>query len=176
MEQDARDLDYDIPYSTIHVGKIEGGTALNIVPSHCTFDFEIRNLAEDDASALLSEINAIAGSARKRFPEAKIAIELTYEYSGLRTPPESDAVQFVKAITGETSTTKVVFGSEGGLFARDAGIPAVVWGPGSIDQAHKPDEFITLEQLHACDRIMDRLLDRLCLRAGLCHSHQLETA
>jgi hypothetical protein len=72
----------------------------------------------------------------------------------------------------ETSTTKVVFGSEGGLFARDAGIPAGVWGPGSIDQAHKADEFITLEQLHACDRIMDHLLDRFCP----CHSHQLETA
>ncbi|WID98641.1 acetylornithine deacetylase [Bosea vestrisii] len=161
----ARDDDYDIPYTTLHAGVIAGGTALNIVPSLCTVDFEIRNIAADDPAAILNglmdEAAALAAARQTTHPEAAIRIERLNDYPGLATPAESEAVRFVAALLDDGATHKVAFGTEGGLFSSRLGVPALVCGPGSMDQGHKPDEFITLDQLAACDRFMERLLDRI---------------
>jgi acetylornithine deacetylase len=85
-------------------------------------------------------------------------------YPGLDTPQASQAVNFVNSLIGSTSTTKVAFGTEGGLFNRDLGIPTVVCGPGSMDQGHKPDEFVSCEQLRRCDEMLARLLQKATSR------------
>jgi acetylornithine deacetylase len=156
-----RDDDYDVPYTTLHVGRIDGGTALNIVPNRCIVDFEIRNVAEDDAGAILDRLMddaaRIAAVRRSAFPEADIRVDVFNTYPGLATPPQSEVVRFVQSLILCQDLSKVAFGTEGGLFSERLGVPVVVCGPGSMDQGHKPDEWITLEQLDACDRMMDRL-------------------
>jgi acetylornithine deacetylase len=160
-----RDPDYDIPYTTVHVGKINAGVALNIVPNLCQLDFEIRNVAADNAEHILDRLRGeaarIAAAAKEKAPEAAIDIEVFNTYPGLDTPPDSQAVAFVKSLTGGNSTMKVAFGTEGGLFSRDLGTPTVVCGPGSMAQGHKPDEFVSVEQMRRCEAMLDKLLERL---------------
>lgn len=168
-EEGARDGDYDVPYSTLHVGKLNGGVALNIVPNLAVMDFELRNVAADRPDAVLAPVHAAAArltaEARARFPEAGIEIEVFNTYPGLDTPGAAEVVRFVQSLTGANGTIKVAFGTEGGLFTEKLGLPTVVCGPGSMAQGHKPDEFVTEEQLGRCDAMLDTLLDRL--RAGL---------
>lgn len=160
-----QDGDYDIPYSTVHVGKMNAGVALNIVPNHCVIDFEIRNVAADDPVGIMNTLRdaatGIVAAAAKIAPEAAIEIEIVNTYPGLNTPNASQAVAFVKSLTGANATIKVAFGTEGGLFAQELLVPTVVCGPGSMAQGHKPDEFVTIEQIHRCDRMLDALLSRL---------------
>jgi acetylornithine deacetylase len=161
----ARDGDYDVPYSTLHVGKMNAGVALNIVPNLCQLEFEIRNIAADDADQILDRLRKeaarIVAAASMIAPEAAIEIEIINTYPGLDTPTNSQAVAFVKSLTGANGTIKVAFGTEGGLFSRDLATPTVVCGPGSMMQGHKPDEFISVEQMSRCDNMLARLLDRL---------------
>ena len=160
-----RDDDYDVPYSTVHVGTISGGTALNIVPDRAEFMFEIRNLMGDDPTAIMAKFEAYRdhylAEVRPRFPTADVAIEITNAYPSLSTDPASDVVCLVQSLTKTNHTIKVAFGTEGGLFSSQLSVPTVVCGPGSMDQGHKPDEFIEVSQLTACDRMLDALLDRL---------------
>jgi acetylornithine deacetylase len=160
-----RDDGYEVPYTTLHVGVIRGGTVLNIVPAKCDLELEIRNLPEDDASRIVAAMRedaaAIARSAHQDDADVSIELEVTNEYPPLDTPPDAEVVALVAALTGQHERIKVGFGSEGGLFSERLGIPTVVCGPGSIDQAHKPDEFIDRDQLDRCDAMMDALLDRL---------------
>lgn len=161
----ARDGDYDISYTTVHVGKINAGVALNIVPNLCQIDFEIRNVAADDPEVILGHLRAeaarIAAEASSQAPEAAIDIDIMNSYPGLDTPASSEAVAFVKSLTGANGTIKVAYGTEGGLFSRDLGTPTVVCGPGSMAQGHKPDEYVSIEQMRRCDELLDRLLERL---------------
>ena len=161
----ARDPAYDVPFTTIHAGVIHGGTALNIVPNRTLVDFEIRNIGADDAERILADIvedaEAIAAPHRRRFPAAAICVEVVNAYPGLDNSENSDAAAFVHSLLNKARTTKVAFGTEGGLFQQRLGVPAVLCGPGSMAQGHKPDEFIARTQLDACDRMMDRLLDAL---------------
>ena len=161
----ARDADYDIPYTTVHVGKMSGGVALNIVPNRCEIDFEIRNIAVDDADTLLSGLRMraeeIVAGVSDRVPEAAIEIDVTNAYPGLDTPVASPAVAFVKSLLGANGTIKVAFGTEGGLFSRDVGTPTVVCGPGSMAQGHKPDEFVSVEQMRRCDVMLEALVGRM---------------
>ena len=165
VEEGARDGDYDIAYSTVHVGKMNAGVALNIVPNLCQIDFEIRNVAADDPNEILDRIKGgaerIVYEASSIAPEAAIDIDVFNTYPGLDTPASSEAVAFVKSLTGANSTIKVAFGTEGGLFSRDLGTPTVVCGPGSMAQGHKPDEFVSVEQMHRCDAMLEQLLQRL---------------
>lgn len=168
----ARDDDYGVPCTTVHVGRIEGGGALNIVPDRCTFLFEIRNVAADDPLALLDGIRerarAIVAAVPDRFPEAGIAIEVFNTYPGLDTSPDADVVAFVRSLVGGAEAAlgcKVAFGTEGGLFSSRVGMPTVVCGPGSMRQGHKPDEYVSLDQLERCDAMLERLRGRL--EAGL---------
>ncbi|RUZ81353.1 acetylornithine deacetylase [Mesorhizobium sp. M7A.F.Ca.US.006.01.1.1] len=159
------DGDYDIAYTTVHVGKINAGVALNIVPNLCQVDFEIRNVAADDPHEILDRLREeaarIAFEASTIAPEAAIDIDITNTYPGLDTPASSQVVAFVKSLTGANNTIKVAFGTEGGLFSRDLGTPTVVCGPGSMAQGHKPDEFVSVEQMRRCDAMLEKLLQRL---------------
>ncbi|MBN9602516.1 MAG: acetylornithine deacetylase [Afipia felis] len=165
----ANDPSYDIPYSTVHVGKMNAGVALNIVPNLCEIDFEIRYVAGDVPAQIMRRIQQsaerIVSRAATIAPEAAIVIEVTNSYPGLDTPVDARAVAFVKSLIGANNTIKVAFGTEGGLFSRDVGTPTVVCGPGSMLQGHKPDEFISVEQMRRCDDMLDNLLHRLV--AGL---------
>lgn len=156
-----RDSSYAVPYTTLHVGVIHGGTALNIVPEHCEVDLEIRNLPADDPTAILAGIRADAAAITSNTRSGGIELELLHEYPALRTPQDSKVVELAAALTGGRKTIQVDFGSEAGLFSGELGIPTVVCGPGSIDQAHKPDEFVGLDQLQRCDAMLDRLLEAL---------------
>ncbi|MDH5748635.1 MAG: acetylornithine deacetylase [Rhodospirillales bacterium] len=160
------DDDYDVSYTTIHTGVIEGGTALNIVPKDCRLQFEIRHLPGDDVDAILGRIGDYAEKeliSRMRAVRAEtgMVIEETSSFPGLDTKPDEEVVRLAKALAGRNDEAKVAFGTEAGLFSRNAHIPTVVCGPGSISQAHKPDEYITLEQLAHCDAFLGRLLDHL---------------
>lgn len=170
IERDGpRDGDYDVPYTTVHVGRIDGGVALNIVPNAASVSFEIRHLAADDPATLIGRVEAraaaIVATRRAAFPEADIAIEITNTYPGLDTPPGADVVAFVKSLTRGNATKKVAFGTEGGLFDTELGIPTAVCGPGSMAQGHKPDEFVSEAQLARCDAMLAALITRL--EAGL---------
>lgn len=159
------DDQYDVAHTTAHTGVIRGGTALNIVPKDCYFEFEFRNLPADDAELLFGEVEAYARDVlvpemQARRPEAGIAFSDLSSFPGLDTPPDHEVVQLAKKLTGQNNTAKVAFGTEAGLFQRH-GMPAVVCGPGSIDQAHKPDEFIALEQVERCEAFMERLVEHL---------------
>jgi acetylornithine deacetylase len=161
----ARDPAYEIPYTTLHVGRIDGGTALNIVPNQCVVDFEIRNIAEDDPAQILDQImngaTNLAEAQRQRFPQADIAIDVVNGYPGLATAEDAEIVEFVQGLVDNPTTFKVAFGTEGGLFASQLGIPTIICGPGSMDQGHKADEYVSLASLEACDRMLDHLLDRI---------------
>lgn len=169
MDDGALDDDYDVSYTTLHVGTIEGGTALNIVPNRAEFLAEIRNLAGDDPEKILEELKrraaGIVAPLKPEFPGADVRIEVFNTYPPLDTPADAGVVSFVKSLTGSNSTFKVAFGTEGGLFSDTLGVPTVICGPGSMAQGHKPDEFVSVEQLALCDRMLDNLLDRLV--AGL---------
>lgn len=162
-ETGKRDGDYDVPYTTLHAGRITGGVALNIVPNRCEVEFEIRHLAEDDPDAILAELAERAARIAEatRDPGAAIRFEPFMAYPGLGAAPDAEVVAFVKALTGANDTIKVAFGTEGGLFAERLGAPTVVCGPGSMAQGHKPDEFVTRAQMESCDAMMDALIVRL---------------
>ncbi|TMV58541.1 acetylornithine deacetylase, partial [Thioclava sp. BHET1] len=148
-ESGLRDGDYDVPYTTVHVGKFNGGVQVNIVPNRAVLDFEIRSLAEENVDGLIDELRAgaarVVGQVVDDFPEASIVIERLWDYPGLGTPSDAGVVNFVKGLTGANGTIKVAFGTEGGLFSQRVGIPTVICGPGSMAQGHKPDEFVTHE-------------------------------
>jgi acetylornithine deacetylase len=161
------DPEFDVPYTTIHTGVIAGGTALNIVPKECRFDFEIRHLPKHDPAPLFAMIQAYAretleAEMQKVTPAAGIVLEEVNEIPGLDTRADEDVVAFVKGLAGRNDHAKVAFGTEAGLFQKRAGIPTVICGPGSIEQAHKPDEFIALEQIDKGEAFMTRLLERVC--------------
>ncbi|MEO8244349.1 MAG: acetylornithine deacetylase [bacterium] len=160
-----KDGDYDVPYSTLHVGKLNGGVQVNIVPNCAVIDFEIRSLAGEDTDALIDALRTAAETIcrplRGDFPEAQIKIERLWDYPGLGTPSDAAVVNFVKGLTGANGTIKVAFGTEGGLFDARLGIPTVICGPGSMAQGHKPDEYVTLDQLQRCEAMLAALILRL---------------
>ncbi|WP_421695768.1 acetylornithine deacetylase [Aestuariivirga sp.] len=164
-ETGLRDGDYEVAYTTLHVGKVQGGEVMNIVPNRCSFDFEIRYLPEEDANAIVSRIKAaaenIAEGYRGVFAEARFGFMDLQSYPAMNTPVDSEAVKFVHALTGGNSTGKITFGTEGGLFQQALGTPAVVCGPGNIAVAHKPDEHVSEAQLAQCDLMLERLVVKL---------------
>ena len=156
----ARDAAYGVPYSTVHVGKLQGGTALNIVPDTADAVFEFRHIAEDDPATLRARIDTIAAEIEAKFSGGRIEIAQTNAYPGLGTSATAEVTQIAQDCAG-TQVTKVAFGTEAGFF--DAlGIQTVVCGPGDMaSQGHKPDESIGVDELAACDAFMDRVLARI---------------
>jgi acetylornithine deacetylase len=158
----ARDPLYDVPFTTGHTGTVHGGTALNIVPDHCTFEFEFRSIAADSLDTLVAEVMAYARDVLE--PDMKavashagFAFDVKSGFPGLDTKAEASLVDLTKRLSGHRDHGKVAFGTEAGLFDK-AGIPSVVIGPGSIEQAHKADEFIAVAELAKCDRFIDGLV------------------
>jgi acetylornithine deacetylase len=156
---------FDPPFSTVQTGVIKGGRALNIVPAECEFDFEVRALPGFNAHQVADELQTYAeGELLPKMRAVKSDADIRFHslsaYPGLATSPDSEAARLLALISGSNEFGTVAFGTEGGLFD-EAGIPTVVCGPGSMDQGHKPDEFITSEQLSACDAMLTRLADHL---------------
>ena len=165
VQQQLTDPSYSVPHSTFHVGNIKGGTALNIVPRLCEFEFEIRNLPQQDLDTLVHEIKHYANDVlltdmRSRYPESEIHFEQVSHYPGLHTDPASTVIAYTRAINPiDEIGENVSFGTEAGLFD-DIGINCVVCGPGSIEQAHKPDEFVDRAQMQYCDLMIENLVHR----------------
>ena len=157
---------YEVGYSTLHVGKMSGGKALNIVPDQCELDFEIRNIAADDPNKLIAALNEeaerLVAPVQAKFPQASIEVEQYNSYPGLSTNPDAEIVRLLLDVTNSREDTfKVAFGTEAGLFDQRLNLPTAVCGPGFMAQGHKPDEYLAVDQLEQCDRMMDRLLARL---------------
>ncbi|WP_194791967.1 acetylornithine deacetylase [Pseudomonas sp. UFMG81] len=156
---------FDPPFSTVQTGVIKGGRALNIVPEECEFDFEVRALPGFAADTVADRLQTFAEAEllpRMRAVNAGSDIRLRplSAYPGLATPADSEAAQLVALLSGSNDFGTVAFGTEGGLFD-EAGIPTVVCGPGSMEQGHKPDEFVSVEQLQGCDAMLLRLVEHL---------------
>jgi len=160
-----QDPRFDPPFSTVQTGVISGGKALNIVPADCRFDFEVRALPSQDPREVAEQLEQYAEQQvlpRMRAVNEASSIRFSElsAYPGLATDPQSEAARLIAQFCGSNEFSTVAFGTEGGLF--DAiGIPTVVCGPGSMDQGHKPDEFVSLEQLQGCDAMLQRLIQAL---------------
>ena len=157
---------FDPPHTTVHTGVINGGTQLNIVPDNCSFEFEIRYLPFDDHEGFIEDVrsyaeNELLPEMRALYEGSSIVFWETSGFPGLTTPEDSEIAQVCRHLAASNETAKVSFGTEAGLFS-DSGIPTVVCGPGSVEQAHKPDEFVELEQVAKCDAFMVRLKEKLC--------------
>jgi acetylornithine deacetylase len=153
---------FDPPFSTVQTGVIYGGKALNIVPQNCTFDFEVRSLPTQDPWLVANQLRRYAEltllpAMQAVSKECAINFSELSSYPGLSTSLERQEAEWVSQFCGSQDYGTVAFGTEGGLFDQ-AGIPTVVCGPGSMEQGHKPDEFISLEQLKACDLMLRRVL------------------
>lgn len=154
---------FDPPHTTLSVGTIAGGSAVNIIARDCAFEWDLRTLPDDDAAALKARIDAfIAADVLPRMqavePRAAVETETVVAVPPLRPAAGSPAEALVRRLTGANTATTVSFASEAGLY-QQAGIPAVVCGPGSIDVAHKPDEYITRAELADGRQFLRRLLD-----------------
>jgi len=161
------DQAFDVPYTTAQTGTIEGGIALNTIPALCEFVFEFRNLPGANPEAIHARIQSHAQDVllprmRAEHPDADLVISRIAAAPSLDAAEQDAITQLVRALTGDRGVNKVAYGTEAGLFQR-AGIPAVVCGPGDIQQAHKPDEFVALEQLAACETFLQGILQRLRL-------------
>jgi acetylornithine deacetylase len=158
-----RDPLYDVPFTTGHTGSVEGGIALNVVPDLCRFVFEFRAVPGDDPNALAEEVMTYARSVlepemRAVAPEAGISFEPRPFQAGLETEAGAEVVLLAKRLAGRNGHSKVAYGTEAGLF-QAGGTPSVVIGPGSIEQAHKPDEFIAVDEIGRCCAFLDRLIE-----------------
>ncbi|AZR86229.1 acetylornithine deacetylase [Bordetella pertussis] len=153
---------FDPPFSTVQTGTIAGGRALNIVPAECEFDFEVRALPGFDPGLVQRELRTYADREllprmQAVNPETGIEMRPLSAYPGLATEAHSEAARLLAQWCGSDDFGTAAYGSEGGLFSR-SGIPTVICGPGSMDQGHKPDEFVSLQQLAQCDAMLARLV------------------
>ncbi len=163
-----RDTRFDPPFSTLQVGTIQGGAALNIVPQDCQFDFELRTLPDADAGAVLESIAAFARdqllpAMQAQAPESSVTFQPLGAYPGLLTDPQGDFARWLAQWSGSDRFATVAFGTEGGLFD-EIGMATLVCGPGSMAQGHKADEFVAVDQLERCMQMLGNLCD--WMRAG----------
>ncbi|WP_453932368.1 acetylornithine deacetylase [Acidovorax temperans] len=151
---------FDVPFSTASVGQFHGGIADNVVPRDAEFRYEFRDLPTANAAQMQAEVLAYAKSLepamKKVAPDAGFGFETICEIPSFLGSKDDAVTRLAQRLSGEAGTTLVAFGTEAGLF-KNAGIPTVVCGPGSIQQAHQPDEFVTLEQLGRCEAFMQGL-------------------
>lgn len=163
LQQDLRehgpqDNDFDVPFTTLHVGTLQSGTALNIVPDRADIQFEMRHLANQDPDVLQRRIHEIARDVTPQvMGETGIVLSRHTAYPGLSIAAKDSAVAQVQKWS-QTPTCKVSFGTEAGILS-DMDIPSLVCGPGSMEQhGHKADECISLGQLQACEAMLSRML------------------
>ena len=156
---------FDPPHTTVHVGTIEGGTGLNIIPERASFVMEWRTVPADDSSVELGRMRAfvaerIEPGLRAVHPSCGVEFEVLGRLPGLSLDPGHELAALVGQLTGSNAAGKVAYGTEAGLY-QQAGIPTIICGPGHIEQAHRPDEWIARAQLDACDAFIRRLAARL---------------
>jgi acetylornithine deacetylase len=156
--------DYDPPYTTLHVGMIQGGTAHNITAKDCTFVLSARCVPSEPnaewAARIKAEIDRIEAGMKAVRPEAWIEVHPKWDVPGLAAEQDGEAEAMVRRLTGENASHVVSYGTEAGQF-QTAGISAVVCGPGNIAQAHQPNEWLAVEELSKGEVFMSRLLDQL---------------
>jgi acetylornithine deacetylase len=162
-EKRQHDALYDVPHTTLLTSIVQGGTALNIVPDACAVEFEARGLgaheSKDVTDAIVSWAKSeIEPAMRKVEPNCGITFEDILEYPALDMKAGHPLVALARELTGRNTYGKVSFGTEAGLFVSMADIPAIVIGPGSIEQAHKPDEFVEVSELLNCAGFIERLI------------------
>jgi acetylornithine deacetylase len=160
-----RDAKFEPPYTTVQANMIAGGTAVNVLAREALVTWEYRGLPDRDGEAVVARARErtetqILPKYRAHAAEARIETKVHASYPGLVLDPESPAVAFVREISGANAVETVAYGTEAGLFQR-AGIPAVVCGPGSIEQAHKADEFLALSELAACEAFLRKVIARV---------------
>lgn len=155
---------FDPPFTTLHVGMIEGGTAHNITAADCRFAVEMRVVPDEDLAEwearFIAETDRLRAAMQAVRPEADILLDRFFGVPALIPEPQGEAEALARSLTGDNATGVVSYGTEAGQF-QEAGYSAVVCGPGSIAQAHQPDEFIELGQFAAGQRFMERLLETL---------------
>jgi acetylornithine deacetylase len=154
---------FDPPYTTVQSSTIEGGTALNILARHCLFQWEFRYLPGTSQDEILDAFNAYAANEvlprlKAIAPEADIVTKPRAHVPALVATDGCPAEALAKQLTGRNHAEAVAYGTEAGLF-QEAGIPSVVCGPGNIQQAHKPNEFIEISQVAACEQFIRKLID-----------------
>jgi len=154
-----KDSIFDPPFSTLQVGGIFGGIAHNVIADKCSVEWETRPVVKDDGVFLNQQIDKYANDVllpemKKVFPSSKITKEIIGEVTGFDRIDNSEACELVSSLTGDNSREVVSFGTEAGLF-QEVGISTVVCGPGSIEQAHKVDEFIELNELKKCLKFLE---------------------
>jgi acetylornithine deacetylase len=159
------DSPFDPAWTTVNVGALHGGTVHNVIASKAQVDWEMRPIQKSDAEFVKADLKALCNDIllprmRDIFPNASIETEVVGEVDGLIPTLENEARQIVCALTGRNDVGVVPFGTEAGIF-QNIGMDAVICGPGSIDQAHKGDEYITLEQLEQCVKMLERLSSKL---------------
>lgn len=164
-ENGAKDAAYAIPYSTVHAGKLQGGTALNIVPESAVLEFELRHMPSETPATFLAklreQVEAMLAPYRAQHAGVGVEIVETNAYPGLDCPESDPALARLLSLTGMIQPTKVAYGTEAGFFAA-AGIPTLVCGPGDMEgQGHKADEYLDVSELAACDAFLDKLLAQL---------------
>lgn len=161
-QSETRDYGFTVPYSTLSTGTIHGGIAANVIPKECVFQFDMRTLPQTSPEALYQEIRAhaqsLSGEMHTVDQESGIDLEWVSQTVGLAAAETDAIVQWAKKLSRNTEVGKVSYGTEAGLFQK-MGVPAVICGPGDIAQAHRPNEFVALEQLAQCERFMDRILE-----------------
>jgi acetylornithine deacetylase len=158
---------FDPPYSSVHIGTISGGTARNIVPRCCTFHWETRIIPGQDPDEIPERLDRLAETLLPAMQAVSPTTGITTRRKNIVPPlmpvPGSPAEALALQLTGGNDTGAVSYGTEAGLF-QVAGIPAVICGPGSIEQAHKPDEFVAVSELERCEGFLRRLAE-YCTRA-----------
>jgi acetylornithine deacetylase len=160
-----RDEHFEPPYTTLQANMVSGGSAVNVLAREARVTWEYRALPDRDPKSYLAQAEARCEAILPRYregaPEAAFRTEIRASYPGLVRDPNSPAVELACRLTGDNDVRAVAYGTEAGLF-QAAGIPAVICGPGSIAQAHRADEFVTLEQLAACEAFLKRLAQEAC--------------
>ncbi len=160
------DETFDPPYTSLHCGVIHGGTVNNIIPSHCQFDFEVRALPDVEPDKLFAEVQSyieadILPNMQATDPKTGVEWQNLAEFPSMNTPQDAPIIQMVSEVLDiKTPAGKVSYGTEGGHFQK-FGIPTVICGPGNIEQAHKPDEYIDLEQIEKGGQFLDDLVRTL---------------
>jgi acetylornithine deacetylase len=160
-----KDSRFDPPWTTINTGSLKGGVAHNVIASNATIEWEMRPVQATDANFVKEDLRRyceemLLPRMREICPEASIVTEIIGEVDGLEPAEVNEARDIMMELTGANGADLVPFGTEAGLF-QNYGMSAVVCGPGSIDQAHKPDEYLSLDQLQQCLDMLGRLGDRL---------------
>ena len=159
---ETRDYGFKVPYSTLSTGLIRGGIAANVVPKDCEFQFDMRTLPQASPDALYQEIRTQAEQLAREMqaidPQAGIDLVWTSKTAGLAANETDAIVRWAMQLSKNHSVGKVSYGTEAGLFQK-MGVPTVICGPGDIAEAHRPNEFVALDQLAQCESFMNRILE-----------------